>query len=34
MGSTLSESIAHAYEVAEKANWPGYQMRKDIGTSS
>jgi phosphoribosylamine--glycine ligase len=34
VGSTLSESIAHAYEVAEKANWPGYQMRKDIGQSS
>ncbi|MEK6556392.1 MAG: phosphoribosylamine--glycine ligase [Bdellovibrionota bacterium] len=31
VGANLKESIANAYLVAEKANWPGRQMRRDIG---
>jgi phosphoribosylamine--glycine ligase len=31
LGSTLQEAIQKAYAQAEQANWPGRQMRTDIG---
>jgi phosphoribosylamine--glycine ligase len=31
IGGDLSEALQNAYAVAEKARWPGRQMRRDIG---
>ncbi|RME17696.1 MAG: phosphoribosylamine--glycine ligase [Bdellovibrio sp.] len=31
LGSSLEESIREAYKLAESVQWPGMQMRKDIG---
>ena len=31
MAENLKSAIGNAYECAEKINWPGRQMRKDIG---
>ncbi len=31
LGSSMQESIQKAYDVAKQAQWPGRQVRKDIG---